>query len=323
MIAIPAADVCGSLQLTIDTVLRRAKVIFAPNVTAVTLALADPVLSSFPVPDSCKEPGRKQLPSAGRKMFSYTRLGALTAMVFGFRCVTAMAECPHPSQQITQDVSKEVTALSDTTNESFQKKANTVTTDVFSKYPNADHVAIATTMISIYCQVLLPSNIPIADKLDRLDRLEAAVTNVVGISIPLDKSVGPECSTEAAEVLRPVRALFEAWQALDVDQYLAQWGPNAISRSKYYVYKVSDLGPHRRENFGQYRNVDVIDIDPHITFVDHAKAVIKNVYTMRFIKRDGRVIEERNVGESYVLECSAQNQQWLIRENNDYLSESE
>jgi hypothetical protein len=101
---------------------------------------------------------------------------------------------------------------------------------------------------------------------------------------------------------------------------MAQWGPNAIARSKYYVRKIADLVPRRRADFAQYRAVKVMAIDPKITFVDHTKAEVQNVYTMRFTRKDGKVIEERNVGESYVLECSARDRKWLIRENNDYLS---
>jgi hypothetical protein len=245
----------------------------------------------------------------------------IAAAVLGLSYGTALAfECPHPSEQLGQDVSEKVTTLSETTKESFQTKAGTVTHDVFEKYSHADQVAIATTLLSMYCQILLPSTMSDAEKLDRLDRLEGAVTHEKGISVPLEQSVGPECSSAPAEVLRPIRALFGAWEKLDVNQYLAQWGPNAIMRSKYYVYKAADLGPHRRASFAQYGAVDVVAIDPKIVFADRTKAVIKNVYTMRFVKRDGNVIEERNIAESYVLECSAQNQKWLIRDNNDYLS---
>jgi hypothetical protein len=243
------------------------------------------------------------------------------AAVIGLSCGAALAfECPHPSEQLGQDLSEKVTALSETTKESFQTKAGTVTHDVFEKYPHADQVAIATTMLSMYCQILLPSKMSDAEKLDRLDRLEGAVTREKGISVPLDKSVGPECSSAPAEVLRPIRALFAAWERLDVNEYLAQWGPNAIARSKYYVRKVADLGPRRRADFAQYRAVDVVAIDLQITFADHTKAVVQNVYTMRFTRADGKVIEENKVGESYVLECSVRNHNWLIRENNDYLS---
>jgi hypothetical protein len=245
----------------------------------------------------------------------------IAAVLLGLGWRTALAfECPHPSEQLGQDVSEKVTTLSQTTNDSFQAKAGTVTHDVFEKYPHADQVAIATTFLSMYCQILLPSAMPDAEKLDRLDRLEAVITREKGISVPLDKSVGPECSTAPAEVLRPIRALFAAWATLDVDEYLAQWGPNAIARSKYYVRKVADLGPRRRADFALYRAVDVVTISPKIAFADHTKAVVQNVYTMRFTRTDGKVVEESNVGESYVLECSAGDHKWLIRENNDYLS---
>lgn len=238
-----------------------------------------------------------------------------------FLCAPALAfECPHPSQQLGQDVSEKVGTLSDVTKDSFQREAGTVTHDVFEKYPHADQVAVATTLLSIYCQILLPSSMPDADKLDRLDRLEGAITKEKSISVPLDKSVGSECSTAPTEVLRPIRALFQAWQNLNVNQYLAQWGPNAIRRAKYNVYKVADLVAHRRADFAQYRAVDVVATDPKIVFADHTKAVVRNVYTMHFVRADGKEIEERDVGESYVLECSVQGHNWLIRENNDYLS---
>jgi hypothetical protein len=245
----------------------------------------------------------------------------IAAALLGLSCRMASAfECPHPSEQLGQDVSEKVTTLSQTAKDSFQAKAGTVTHDVFEKYPHADQVAVATTLLSMYCQILLPSSMPDAEKLDRLDRLEAAVTREKGISVPLDKSVAPECSTAPDEVLRPIRALFAAWATLDADEYLAQWGPNAIARSKYYVRKAADLSTRRRADFAQYRSVNVVTIDPKIAFVDHAKAVVQNVYTMRFTRTDGKVIQESNVGESYVLECSARNHKWLIRENNDYLS---
>lgn len=245
----------------------------------------------------------------------------VAAALLGLSYGTALAfECPHPSEQLSQDVSEKVTTLSETTKDSFQTKAGTVTHDVFENYPHADQVAIATTLLSMYCQILLPSSMSDAEKLDRLDRLEGAVTHEKGISVPLDISVGPECSSAPAEVLRPIRALFEAWEKLDVNEYLTQWGPNAIARSKYYVRKVADLGPRRRADFAQYRAVSIVAIDPKITFADHTKAVVQNVYTMRFTRADGKVIEENKVGESYVLECSAQDRRWLIRENNDYLS---
>ncbi len=241
--------------------------------------------------------------------------------VLGLTCGTALAfECPHPSEQLGQDVSEKVIALSEATKDSFQTKAGVVTHDVFEKYPHADKVAIATTFLSLYCQILLPSSMADADKLDRLDRLEEAITGEKGISVPLDKSIGPECSTAPADVLRPIRVLFQAWGRLDVDEYLAQWGPNAIARSKYYVRKVADLGPRRRADFAQYRAVDVVAINPNITFADKTKANVRNVYTMRYTRKDGKVIDENNVGESYVLECSARDHKWLIRENNDYLS---
>jgi hypothetical protein len=232
-------------------------------------------------------------------------------------------DCPKPAQQVTQDVSSEiksnVSLLQGLGGANFESKAQTVTQDVFSKYPHADNVIIAITMISMFCQVILPSAMPDAEKLDRLYRLEDMITRTNGQSVPMQQSVGKTCSTAPQDVLRPITALFEAWQKLDVDEYLAQWGPEAIARSKFYVMREADIVSRRRADFAGFKSVSVLAIAPKIDFADGTKARISNVYTMHFVARDGKVIDEKGVGESYVLECAAATGQWRIRENNDYL----
>ena len=245
---------------------------------------------------------------------------ALCRPAFGY-------DCPKPAQQITQDVSyvikSDVSVLGGIGGGAFEAKAQTVTTDVFSKYPHADELAIAITMISMFCQVILPSAMPDAEKLDRLYRLEDLITHAKGRSVPMEASVGKTCSTAPQDVLRPVNALFDAWQRLDVDEYLAQWGPEAIARSKYYVMKAADIAPRRRADFASFASVTVLGTQPKILFVDGTKARVSNVYSMHFVTRSGKVIDETGVGESYVLECAAASGTWRIRENNDYLSRAD
>lgn len=232
-------------------------------------------------------------------------------------------DCPKPTQQLTQDVSTdirtEISGLKGLAVISFETKAATVTTDVFAKYKDAGSVALSHSMISIFCQIILTSTtLSDAEKLDRLYRLEELITRTSGQSVAMGRSAGTTCPTAPGAVLRPIHALFDAWQNLDVEQYLAQWAPEAIARSQYYVMRSADLNRRRRAAFAAYASVEVRKTDPRILFADGTKARISNVYTMHFVSRDGRVIDETNVGESYVLECDAANATWRIRENNDY-----
>jgi len=82
----------------------------------------------------------------------------------------------------------------------------------------------------------------------------------------------------------------------------------------YYVMREADITARRRADFARFRSVTVLGIQPKILFADGTKARISNVYTMHFVARDGKVIDERDVGESYVLECAASTGAWRIRE---------
>jgi hypothetical protein len=232
-------------------------------------------------------------------------------------------ECPAPTQQLARDVSvsikSDVSVLNGLATTSFESNAETVTRDVFAKYQDAGVVALGHSVISIFCQIIMPSSMTDAEKLDQLYRLEEWVTRISGRSVAMEKSAGTNCATSSSEVLRPIKAVFDAWQQLDVDEYLAQWGPESIQRSKYYVRRMADIADKRRMDFREFQSVSVISIDPKILFADGTKARVDNTYTMRFVRRNGGVVAENSVGESYILECSAANNKWRIRENNDYI----
>jgi hypothetical protein len=235
----------------------------------------------------------------------------------------AAYECPAPTQQLAQDVSIKVKAdvsmLKGLATTSFESSAETVTRDVFAKYQDAGVVALGHSVISIFCQIIMPSSMTDAEKLDQLYRLEEWITRISGRSVPMEKTTGTNCATASSAVLRPIRAVFHAWQQLDVDEYLAQWGPESIQRSKYYARRMADIAGKRRMDFREFQSVSVISIEPKILFADGTKARVDNTYTMRFLRRNGRVVAENNVAESYILECSVANNTWRIRENNDYI----
>lgn len=235
----------------------------------------------------------------------------------------AAYECPTPTQQLAQDVStsvkSEVSALGGLALTAFESKAQIVTRDLFEKYSDSGVVALAHTVISMFCQIVLPSAMRDAEKLDRLYQLEEWITRVTGRSVPMEKSSGTSCSTTPDEVLKPIKAIFDGWRTLNINQYLAQWGPEAIQRSKFYARRMADIASKRRSDFQTYKSVAVLSIDPRILFADGTKARVDNTYTMHFTRRSGKLIAENHVQESYILECSAGDRKWRIRENNDYV----
>ena len=233
----------------------------------------------------------------------------------------AAYECPKPPQQVAQDVMTEVKSTSasllDATRSSYDNVAITLTHDLLAKYPNADRTLIHFTTISVACQLIMNSSLSVDEKLDRFYQLDDQMTHDSGRSAPTKLSDTTICSTTTDSVLRPIRVLFSAWISLDVDTYLAQWGADAIHKSKSSVLSGANLVAQRRLDFTKYVRV-AASYSPTVLFADGRKAVVNNSYVMRFWRSNGSTFTE-NETENYTLECSKAGQRWVIRENNDYL----
>jgi len=172
------------------------------------------------------------------------------------------------------------------------------------------------------CQFLFTSSFTDAQKLDQLYRTEEWITRISGVTVPMNPASGTTCSTDPEYVLRPIRAVFDAWAHLNIREYIEQWGSQAIQRSKYYARQKPEIEAQRISDFKKYSSVTVQAIDPKILFSNGTKARVANTYSMRFVRFDGRAVVESGVEESYILECSNNDRQWRIRENNDYLLRS-
>jgi hypothetical protein len=101
--------------------------------------------------------------------------GLYPAAVFFFCCASAVAamDCPQASKDVAKDIAvsteASVEGLRGLASGSLKNKTETTTKNLFEKYPNADRVAVATTMMSIYCQQIDRSTtLSDAEKLDRL-----------------------------------------------------------------------------------------------------------------------------------------------------------
>jgi hypothetical protein len=238
-----------------------------------------------------------------------------------FTPALAAYECPRAPQQVAEDVVTEAhgsaTSLVSATSSSYDNVARKVTTDLIQKYPNSDRLLVRYTVLSMACQVIMGSNsLSDDEKLDRLYRFDDWVTHGSNASTPVRSDQTASCTTAEPAVLKPVRALFSAWENLDVNSYLQQWGPDAIQRSQYGVIGKSELAQRRKGDFTKYSEVDVLSYAPKITFADGRKAVVNNRYSMRYVRRNGQSFTE-NESENYTLECL--DGRWVIRENNDYL----
>jgi hypothetical protein len=104
------------------------------------------------------------------------------AAVFFFSCASAFAamDCPQASKDVAKDIvvstEASVEGLRGLASGSLKNKTETTTKNLFEKYPNADRVAVATTMMSIYCQQIDRSTtLSDGEKLDRLMTVNQAI----------------------------------------------------------------------------------------------------------------------------------------------------
>jgi hypothetical protein len=88
-------------------------------------------------------------------------------------------QCPPPIQQKDSDVKGDLEANAQTLLRigTLQLKgaAQKTVVDLFSKYPNADRVAIANAIISMTCNLLNKSNLPDSQKWERWQNIVNAI----------------------------------------------------------------------------------------------------------------------------------------------------
>ncbi|WP_208245950.1 hypothetical protein WGT02_31120 (plasmid) [Rhizobium sp. T1470] len=103
--------------------------------------------------------------------------------------------CPAPTQQLAKDVETDLKAsvagLGKLKLAEIDGKVATTTTEFFSKYPNADKVAIANSLISLYCEYMKSASLSHDEAAERLDKITQALlpilaphTDAVPITFP-------------------------------------------------------------------------------------------------------------------------------------------
>lgn len=103
------------------------------------------------------------------------------AAVIAFWSGPALAlDCPTPSQNVAKEVVTDteanVSGLRFLVGGTLKNRTEVTAKNLFEKYPHADRVAIATTMIAVYCQQI-GSSTSLTDE-QKLDRFQTVFQTV-------------------------------------------------------------------------------------------------------------------------------------------------
>jgi len=135
---------------------------------------------------------------------------------------------------------------------------------------------------------------------------------------PKSSTEGATCKSTEAAMQAPILALFSSWEALDLEQYMAQWAEDAIqfnvsgkSRNKATIFGV------RKRLFNRLRSVSVEYTD--INYIESIGDVnvFENIYTMEFRFKSGKIVREENDRETYRVRCDPDKKRWVIARNTD------
>lgn len=126
-------------------------------------------------------------------------------------------------------------------------------------------------------------------------------------------------SINVNELRKPVDNLFLAWEKHDLDMYLRQWSPKAIQYLPKTSRDFKGIREKRAKDFQKYSKVEVLGYQVHYAGSTGDAAELGASYYMNFYGKDGTVIKEHGILESYKVKYSKEAGQWQIIENRDYI----
>jgi hypothetical protein len=126
-------------------------------------------------------------------------------------------------------------------------------------------------------------------------------------------------SIDVNELRKPVDNLFLAWEKLDLAKYLKQWSPNAVQYLPKGRRDFKGIREKRTKDFQKFSKVEVLGYQVHYVGSVGDTAELGASYYMNFYGKDGTVIKEHGVLESYKVKYSKEAGQWQIVENRDYI----
>jgi hypothetical protein len=108
------------------------------------------------------------------------RAGFAAAIMVWSGAATAALDCPAPAQNVAKEVVTDteasVSGLRSLVGGTLKNSTEVTAKNLFEKYPHADRVAMATTMLSIYCQQIDHST-SLTDE-QKLDRFQTVFESV-------------------------------------------------------------------------------------------------------------------------------------------------
>jgi len=154
----------------------------------------------------------------------------------------------------------------------------------------------------------------------RISSLEDRVSIVEKNIASLKKIHNDNSSVLIWEVRRPIDNIFRAWEILDIDLYMKQWSKDAVQFSSDYYRRYQDIKRKRIHDFKKkFRKVTVKRYDIEYLIVKYDFAAVSVRYSMSFKRKNGRQFDENNIKERYILTYNSRSEQWLIKENYDYM----
>jgi hypothetical protein len=118
----------------------------------------------------------------------------------------------------------------------------------------------------------------------------------------------------------PIDNLFTAWEKLDLDLYMAQWAPQAIQYSRQFRRDRDEILQKRRKDFRRFDRVEVLGYEVAYAGFRNETAHFNVKYSMRFHFKDGRILDEDQIGERYETRYVPAAGRWQISVNQDYMS---
>ncbi|MGC9967245.1 MAG: caspase family protein [Syntrophobacteraceae bacterium] len=126
-------------------------------------------------------------------------------------------------------------------------------------------------------------------------------------------------SINVNELRKPVDNLFLAWEKLDLAMYLRQWSPDAVQYLPKTSRDFKSIREKRTKDFQKYSKVEVLGYQVHYVGSVGDTAELGVSYYMNFYGKNGAVIKEHGILESYKVKYSKEADQWQIVENRDYI----
>jgi hypothetical protein len=122
-------------------------------------------------------------------MMAASPMVALRLLVFAFLAVVHVGiaygamDCPAPPQnvakEIVTDTEANVSGLRSLVGGTLKNRTEVTAKNLFEKYPHADRVAVATLMMSSFCQLINSTALSDQEKLDRLQTVNQSIIGMM------------------------------------------------------------------------------------------------------------------------------------------------